>query len=251
MPKFYTDEFKRAAVARLANEKRIDVAKDLGVSDTLIGTWKRRIDSGEPLTQTDRKHYDDNFKLKAVARLDKEMAKDVSQELGIHPTILSDWKRAFQAGRLPAPTGGKSATPAKAKPATNGAQRRRHYTDEFKRGIVQMIERGASAQKVAKRHRLHSGMVSNWRKQYATGKPNTHARAPKGGDVKKKNYYIKVADRVALAGQRLGEDSAQPDRVRAVTSSITLLRSVRTKIDVNDPVHLTAMLVLQTLEGKM
>lgn len=167
----YTDEFKRAAVARLVNERPVDIVKDLGIAKSLLRGWKAKFSQpkgGEPL----RKAYTDDFKRKAVQRVEKgERIKDVSEELGIHTSMVSQWRKRF--GKKP--PAGKARGP------------------------------------------------------YETGK----------------RPYLRPAEKLMTNG------SGDKALMRAVNASIGLLRGIKGKADINDPVHLTALLVLNTLEGKM
>ena len=83
--------------------------------------------------------------------------------------------------------------------------------------------RGEHVDKVAKAYGVHKSSIYAWAKAY---RESEGAKKQKG----------KAAE-------------AKPDR--SVATAIALLRQVRGQIDINDPVHLTAMLALQTLEGKM
>jgi transposase-like protein len=168
----YTDEFKRAAVARLANERRADVAKDLDLSPSLLGGWKVKLDGGRP--SSDRKQYSEEFKAQAVARIKApgDMAK-IAKELGVS-----------------------------------------------------------------------SGMLSNWRTGNKSHRSKTAPKKKAAKVAKKKSYYVPAAERA----QGVASESGM---MRAVKTSISLLRGVRSKANNEDVIHLTAMLVLATLEGKM
>lgn len=160
--------------------------------------------------------YSDEYRRAALARLTNETVEGVAKDLTISPTLIRRWKKSMD----------------KPKSAID----RRKYTEEFKQKAVARVNAGETAQKVADELKISSGMLSNWRKG-------------KGLKRKKKNYYVKVADRnrpeVAKGN---GSDVGIMRRVHAC---IGLLRGVRKQADNNDPVHLTALVVLATLEGKM
>ena len=207
-----------------AGESRKVVAKELDLSPSLIEGWRKKIDSGTGFMP--RKAYDEAFKRKAVARMLNEPRRAIAKDLGIHESMLHEWKRKFEAGK------GKNHKKVK-------VLERRKYKQEFKDKVVARILKGEGTTKVAEKLGLSTGMVSNWVKERKTGSKRV-----------KKQYYIKKADRVPVA---LDFDKA-PDnsgRAMAIQTCMVMLRRIRPKIDASDPVHLTAMLVLATLEGKL
>lgn len=58
-----------------------------------------------------RRTYDKAFKLEVVQRsLGDEPVKSLGEELGIHPTVITKWRRQFiDAGELSFPGNGKSS----------------------------------------------------------------------------------------------------------------------------------------------
>lgn len=234
----HTDEFRKAAVARLAaGENNVAVAKDLGITSSLLSEWKRKIDSGKGFKSL--KYYDENFKLKAIARLENEKRMDVAADLGVYPGLLTAWKAAFAAGTLPSSGGGPL-------PKQSNIKRRKKYSPKFKADAVALIKK-IGLVNAAKKVRIHSGMLSNWRSTAEGRNTGSHGKAAKKKIGQKKSYYVPVAKRREVEQTQ----SAQPERAIAVTHAVTLLRGVRSKVDVGDPVHLAAMLALATLEGKM
>jgi len=137
-------------------------------------------------------------------------------------------------------------------PAANKSKsylNKKTYAPDVKRKAVARIEReGLSA--VAKDVGIPSGMLANWRSALAGN--TSHNRV-----ATKKNYYIPVAQRAAMltekrqAGGNAGEDIGGRKLLRTVHACVGMLRQVRGQANNSDPVHLTAMLVLATLEGKM
>lgn len=179
----YPDEYRNAALARLVNERPIEIAKSLDISPTMLRRWK--LDRDNP-RQKKLRYFPDEFKRAAVARvIAGESVSEVARELGIVNSILSQWnkKKEFR-GRLP----------TNARPAPPPAPRR-------------------------------------------------------GG--KKKSYYVKVADRMGTLQASNSGSNGSEGMHRRVHACVGLLKGIRGKCDNSDPVHLTALLVLATLEGKM
>jgi transposase-like protein len=86
----YSDEYRRAALARLSNETVGAVAKDLTISPTLIRRWKKEMDKPKA---DNRKKYTDEFKQKAVARIESEGLQHVANDLKISSGMLSNWRK--------------------------------------------------------------------------------------------------------------------------------------------------------------
>lgn len=228
----YTDEFRQAAVKRLqAGELANVVGKELDISPSLLRRWKQTIESGHGFTE--RKSYDDAFKRAAVARLGNETRSAICEDLGIHPSMLSNWKDMVEKGK------GRPHRPVKKK-----APDRRTYTEAFKYKAIVRVQKGEPQMKVAKQLGISSGMLSNW----VHGKTGKHK-----GNGTKKNYYVKVKDR-GLPAPLFGKSDDAPDPARralAIQSCISMLKRLKPKLNTDDPVHLTAAVVLATLEGKM
>jgi len=222
----YTEEFRRKAVERVdAGEKTVDVAKDLDLSASLIRGWKQKIESGKGFEE--RKSYDAAFKRKAVARMANETREAVAKDLGLHPSMLYDWKKKLEEGK------GKSHHKKNGIPLL-----RKKYTQAFKDKVIAQVLKAGSQKKVGEKLGLSSGMISNWMKEKKTGQKVS------------KNTYIKKADRVPVALD-FDKPPENAGRAMAIQTCMVMLRRIRPKIDSSDPVHLTAMLVLATLEGKL
>ena len=57
------------------------------------------------------------------------------------------------------------------KDAASGIVRRRRFSAEFKRGVVEeTLVRGASVAAIALRHRLNTNLVFNWRREHLRGR---------------------------------------------------------------------------------
>lgn len=231
--KNYTEEFKKAAVARLENESTLQVSKDLNVASSLLRNWKNKSDLGIPLSKGGkRENYTPEFKAKAVALAQKISPLAASKSFKLPAELIRRWVVLAK----PAPTG-KSYTNKKT------------YPPELKRKAVARIEReGLSV--VAKDIGIRSGMLANWRTGLL-GKRSHKAQHPV-----KKSYYIPVAQRAAMLTEKrlaggASEEVGGRKLLRTVHACVGMLRQVRGQANNSDPVHLTAMLVLATLEGKM
>ena len=96
----YTDEFKKAAVARLiAGERRVDLAKDLKVTKGALTTWKHELEGSKPTPKSKaamhgNKRYPESIRSKALKRVaDGEKAVSIERSLKLNKGILSYWKR--------------------------------------------------------------------------------------------------------------------------------------------------------------
>lgn len=186
--------------------------------------------------------YPDDFRNAALARLANETKTGVAKDLDISATLLTRWKNEQENPR----------------PRTAGKMR--HFEDDVKRAAVKRVQAGESQETVAKDLHIVSSLMSSWMKKFGAAKKknahtlSVHSRpkpppAPKRRN--KKNYYVKVADRVgALQASNSGSNGSEGLH-RRVHACVGLLKGVRGKCDNTDPVHLTALLVLATLEGKM
>lgn len=163
-----------------------------------------------------RKHTDE-FKRAAIARSPAETFTAIGKDINVSPSLIASWKRKME---------GKQ-----------GPLTKRKYTDDFKRAAVARIAAGESPSKLKIELGVTSGMLSNWQKAFKGKKGSKLIKA------EKRPYNRQVPPAAVTNG------SGPPNK--AVMSSIALLRQVKGQINVSDPVHLTAMLVLQTLEGKM
>lgn len=186
--------------------------------------------------------YPEDFRNAALARLGNETVHAIAKDLDISGTLISRWKRDKENPR-PRPIG-----------------KIRRFEDDFKVAAVKRVQAGESQETVAKDLHIGSSVMSSWMKKFSAAKKknahtlSVHSRpkpppAPKRRN--KKNYYVKVADRVgALQASNSGSNGSDGLH-RRVHACVGLLKGVRGKCDNTDPVHLTALLVLATLEGKM
>ncbi len=178
--------------------------------------------------------YSDEYRAAALKRVaDGEIRTAVAKDLNISPSLIDRWKQERDNPKGPTP--GKM----------------RHFSDDFKSAAVERIKRGELAEKISKELGIGSSVLSSWKKKVLGKKLSTSARPrpPAPPRNKRKSYYVPVAERVRAMEDGKAEDSGALQR--RIHACVGLLRGVRGKIDTNDPVHLTAALVLATLEGKM
>lgn len=137
---------------------------------------------------------------------------------------------------------------------------RRTFSDAQKRAAVARVVKGGETQTaVWKDIGVNSSVLSRWIRQLSasvkkspTVPTHIRVRPPAPPANKKKNYYVPVAEGVkALEASQSGGGNGAENLQRRIHACVGLLRGIRGKIDTNDPVHLTAALVLATLEGKM
>lgn len=216
-----------------------DFGRQVGISRTVIRRWVNQLSrkattkkagtmAAKPAKKAPKKatapprkegrHYTDEFKRKAVARLMNETAQKIADDLGLWPSQLRTWRESLKnPNRI-----------------TRGV-----YSDEFKRSAVQRVERGEAVLDVSRELGINNSMISQWRKKFSST-PGAR-RGP---------YNTKHAQ--TLNGHAEGGGGGENRQIlRAVNAAIGLLRGIKPKVDINDPVHLTALLVLNTLEGKM
>jgi transposase-like protein len=124
--------------------------------------------------------------------------------------------------------------------------KRKNYDLKFKNAAVARLGNETAAQ-IAKDLGCSPGQVRKWARgeslgEYGKGLKGKEGKAANGvATPKKKSYYVPVAAR----------HSDPQDLGRTVSTCISLLKGVRSKCDNSDPIHLTALLVLATLEGKL
>lgn len=168
-----------------------------------------------------RRVFSDEFRATVVERLKKEPISALRKELDLHDSVMRRWSKEAGAVRQ---------------------LEKKSYSDDFKRQAIARVKGGERIFVVAKELGITGGMLSNW----------IHGK--QGAPKKKTNYYVKVSDRKERkANGAAGEESAADDlnMKRRVHACVGLLRGIRAKANNEDPVHLTALLVLATLEGKM
>lgn len=177
-----------------------------------------------------RRKFDDAFKTAIVARINAgEKVRAVASEIGVVNSVVSRWVvNSKKTGRPTKPRGGDMHSKGKKKTAPMQKQGRA-YPAAFRSMALQRAERLGSVKKAAEDLNMHPSNLYSW---------------------------IRDAKRAAKSKQK--EESAHAAAgmngngyTGAVKTVIAMLRGVRGKIDLSDPVHLTAMLALSTLEGKM
>jgi transposase-like protein len=227
----FSDEEKRKAIARLANEKTADVAKHLGIDRSTLRKWARS--AGVKMS---RPHptYDDATKRAVVARVEAgEQRKDVAKETGVSTHTITVWKQQLADGSERSQTMAAEKT-VKAKDLVHGKPRvkpyhpRNEYSDEFKLEALARIAAGERKFELAKELGIHASMLRAWEIHFKKHPP--------------KRAYVRRAPELPGNGRPLE---------KSVASAIALLKSVRGAINMTDPVHTVAMVVLHTLEGKM
>lgn len=219
----YPVEYKKKVLALMNKSKTIqEVANQTGLSRTVLTAWRKEDARGTPLVaktkNSPRSRYTEDFKRKSVARYPAESTNDIIKDLKISRSMLSRWRKQY----------GSAAT------------YRKKHTDAFKSNAVMRVLRGETNGKVSSELGINTGLLSTWVKNYQATDQQRLAR--------KKNYYVPVAKRNMEADV---EAKGASELKRSVMSSIQLLRGIRPKCNNSDPIHLTAMLVLATLEGKM
>lgn len=176
--------------------------------------------------------YDDATKRAVVARVEAgEQRKDVAKETGVSMHTITVWKHQLADGAERSQTMAAKKTPkgssiVKGKPRVKPYHERRVWSDEEKLAAVQRVADGEQKVMVAASIGAHASMISAWQKKF-----------------KAKRAYVKKPVPPMPGTDRPLEKS--------VASSIALLKTIRGVINMNDPVHTIAMVVLHTLEGKM
>ncbi len=203
----------------------------------LIPTDTKRADM-----PTKRRKFTEADKAKILNRINKgEIAFRISKELGISTSVLTRWQKAAKPGFVTAAEKGK----AKGKP-TDGVP---VYTPEFKRAAVARLA-NETREEVSKDLKVNKSTLTAWAQKIERGLPLMGI-----GEHKKinKRPYVRKVDKIY--GDELTDDGAPVEGnsklKRNIQSCIVALRGIKSQINVADPVHLVAMVVLATLEGKM
>src|SRR6266581_9118725 len=98
----YSDEFRNKALARLVNETRGAIAKDLDISSTLLTRWKAERDNPKKPTASKLRKFTDEFKRAAIERVRAgELQEEVAKQLGVGSSLISAWKTKFAGKKLP------------------------------------------------------------------------------------------------------------------------------------------------------
>jgi transposase-like protein len=100
--KTYTEEFKKAAIARVAaGEMRKAVATDLKIASSLITSWRNKIE-GTKKKKTGARKYDPAVRAKAMTRIAAgEKASEIARQLKIPPSIIHYWKKSEAKQEIP------------------------------------------------------------------------------------------------------------------------------------------------------
>jgi transposase-like protein len=95
--KTYTEEFKKAAIARVAaGEMRKAVATDLKIAASLITSWRNKIEgTKKKKKKTKMRKYDAAVREKALKLLDDGTTQsDAARRLGVTAAIVHYWSGA-------------------------------------------------------------------------------------------------------------------------------------------------------------
>jgi transposase-like protein len=119
-----------------------------------------------------RKKYTEYFKKKigeAAAKGDKTF-KQLSEEFGVHTTLVSNWKKSFMSGKF-----------------ENLKKGQRKYTEDFKKQVGEAAAKGDKTLKLlSEEFGVHTTLVSNWKKDFLSGKfenkKNESATSKFGGE---------------------------------------------------------------------
>lgn len=232
----------------------------------------------EPL----RREYDEDFKAKVVARIAKgETGKAVALDLGISPTLATRWRRlslgltaeAVRKKVDPKKEIKKVASPLETEMARLKLQvknvealpngRRLHEEAFKKQAAAMVVKRGMTMSDVAKQLGVHYTQITEWVRE-ARGLPKYRRGARPGPQLermKPKSGYVRVADRPGYQERQYEKSGIKGRGIigvvdgggvsSSIPACISMLKGVKARVNLDDPVHLTAMLVLQTLQGKL
>jgi transposase-like protein len=111
----FNDSFKRAAIQRLGSESISEVARECGVSVSVLHRWRKAF-AGHLPEARERRVFSKEFKESAVKRVEAgERVGDVACACGLDPTVLRRWRQEWRKfgdvaflgygkSRLPAPS---------------------------------------------------------------------------------------------------------------------------------------------------
>jgi len=116
--KVYSEEFRRAAVKRMAKGNLDALASELKIHTSMLYTWAKNFGvraAGPRGANKSLPRYTDEAKRRALLRLsDGESAKDVSAATGIKPSALYYWAEQARKGH-------SAGVPQREAPAAAGA----------------------------------------------------------------------------------------------------------------------------------
>jgi transposase-like protein len=163
-----------------------------------------------------RKSYTKEFKEATLARVAAgEKVPDLTKELGLKRNSINAWLRQKKQG------GGIKDS------------RKGIHGEKFKRMLVAKYRAGHKASALGATYSVHPTSIRQWARDLV------EAPAESSPVIIKKAGYIPVAQRREMSG---GAN---------IGACIAMLKHAKTKVNLDDPIHLTAMLVLATLQGKM
>lgn len=172
--------------------------------------------------------YDENIKRQVVERLKAgEQRKVIAADLKIHPHTITQWKKEAMRDSSP-DKNAAPPSPGRGKVRVKPYHERRAHSEEFKREVLARLAAGERKFELAAELKIVPSLIRQWEKRY--GLPTV------------KRAYVRRAPELPGTDRPIE---------KSVSTSISLLKSVRGQCNNTDPVHLTAMLVLLTLEGKM
>lgn len=109
----FSDTFKRAAIRRLGEESLSLVARECGVSVSVLHRWRKQLAGHLPRPPV-RRIFSREFKESVVGRLESgESVGDAARALELDPTVIRRWLHESRKYGAAAFTGyGKSRSPA-------------------------------------------------------------------------------------------------------------------------------------------
>ena len=109
----FSDQFKREAIRRLGTSSGTEVAREFGVSVSVLHRWRTQL-TGHLTKPRDRRVFSKEFKESVVGRLESgESVGDAARALQLDPTVIRRWLHESRKFGAAAFTGyGKSRSPA-------------------------------------------------------------------------------------------------------------------------------------------
>jgi transposase-like protein len=112
-----------------------------------------------------QKKYTEDFKRKvgeAAAKGEKTF-KQLSEEFGVHTTLVSNWKKGFKLGKF-----------------DNLEKKRSKYTEDFKKQVGEAAVKGEKTLKLlSDEFGVHTTLISNWKKDFLSGKFENKSKTAK------------------------------------------------------------------------
>jgi transposase-like protein len=109
----FSDQFKREAIQHLGNRSGAEVARECGVSVSVLHRWRKQL-TGHRTKPRERRVFSKEFKETVVGRLESgEPVGDAALALQLDPTVIRRWRHEWRKYGAAAFTGyGKSRSPA-------------------------------------------------------------------------------------------------------------------------------------------